>query len=327
MALIKLENLHKRYGTQWAVKDVSIEVKEGTTCVILGPSGSGKSSVLKMINRLIEPDSGRVFYKGKDVKEYNVIKLRREMGYAVQNIGLFPHLTVEENISLLLKEIKWSKQKIKERAEELLILVGLEPKIYLKKYPSQLSGGEAQRVGVARALSADPPVLLMDEPFGALDPITRRKLQDEFARIKSTLRKTTVFVTHDIYEAVILADEIALMKDGELIQKSDPFELWQNPKNEFVMKFLGNEYGFHILSKYTLQSLGKLKECVERNGLPVVNRSFSLKDTLSLMLKYRTKSVVVEEPDKRISLLTFDEILSFVDKKRNLEDRINDARI
>jgi osmoprotectant transport system ATP-binding protein len=239
-AVIKLENVWKVYadGTE-AVKDVSLEINEGEFCIFLGPSGCGKTTSLKMINRLIPLTRGRIYVNGVDTMKLNPNMLRRDIGYAIQNIGLFPHLTVEENIATVPRLKKWPKARQRSRAEELLNLVGMDPATFIDRYPSELSGGQQQRIGVARCLGADPPILLMDEPFGAIDPITRTKLQDEFLKIQAKIKKTIAFVTHDIHEAIKMGDRIALMKNGELIQYTDPTTLLQQPKDKFVRDFVG----------------------------------------------------------------------------------------
>ena len=238
--MIKLEHVGKTFadGTE-AVKDLTLEIEKGEFCVFLGPSGCGKTTSLKMINRLIPPTTGKIYVNGVDTEKLNPNELRRGIGYAIQNIGLFPHRTVGENIATVPMLLGWPKEKRRRRAEELLDLVGLPPDTFIDRYPSELSGGQQQRVGVARCLGADPPVLLMDEPFGAIDPITRSKLQDEFLKIQSKLKKTIVFVTHDINEAIKLADRIALMRDGRLVQYADPATLLNSPKDEFVRDFVG----------------------------------------------------------------------------------------
>jgi len=238
--VIKLENVWKVFadGTE-AVKDVSLEIDEGEFCVFLGPSGCGKTTSLKMINRLIPLSRGSIYVNGVDTMKVNPNELRRDIGYAIQNIGLFPHLTVAENIATVPRLKKWPKARQRSRAEELMSLVGMDPATFLDRYPSELSGGQQQRVGVARCLGADPPILLMDEPFGAIDPITRNKLQDEFMKIQQKIKKTIVFVTHDIHEAIKMGDRVALMRQGELIQYADPGTLLRDPKNQFVRNFVG----------------------------------------------------------------------------------------
>jgi len=238
--LIKLEHVGKTYtdGTE-AVKDLTMEIKQGEFCIFLGPSGCGKTTSMKMINRLIPLTTGKIYVDGVDALELDQNELRRGVGYAIQNIGLFPHRTVAENIATVPTLLKWPKQKKRKRAEELLNLVGMDPKTFIDRYPSELSGGQQQRIGVARCLGADPPILLMDEPFGAIDPITRSKLQDEFLKIQAKIKKTIAFVTHDINEAIKMGDTIALMREGELVQYTDPATLLGSPKNEFVRNFIG----------------------------------------------------------------------------------------
>jgi len=237
--MIRLEGVTRRYGDTVAVDDLSFEVAEGEVCVLIGPSGCGKTTTLRMINRLIEPTGGRILVQGRDIMSLPAEELRRGLGYVIQSIGLFPHLTVAGNISVVPRLLGWDKPRMAKRADELLQLVGLPPDAYRDKYPRQLSGGEAQRVGVARALAADPPVLLMDEPFGAVDPLNRERLQTEFARIQRELRKTVIFVTHDIDEAIRLADKIAIMRDGRLQQFDSPEEVLNHPANKFVHDFVG----------------------------------------------------------------------------------------
>ena len=238
--MITLENVTKIYqGDVKAVDNVSFTVPEGEVCILVGPSGCGKTTMLKMMNRLIEPTSGRILIDGKDTSQVDTDELRRDIGYAIQDIGLFPHLTVSDNIAVVPSLKKHPKKRTRQRVGELLELVGLDPDEFRDKYPRQLSGGQQQRVGVARALGADPPILLMDEPFGAIDPITRSRLQDEFLKIQEKLRKTIVFVTHDIDEALKMGDCIALLKEGELVQYDTPNELLAHPVNDFVRDFIG----------------------------------------------------------------------------------------
>ena len=238
--MIKLENVSKVFadGTR-AVTNLTLEIQNGEFCIFLGPSGCGKTTSMKMINRLIPMTSGNISVDEVDVMKLDPNELRQGIGYAIQNIGLFPHLTVEENIATVPILKKWPKAKCHDRAAELLELVGMDPGTFLGRYPSELSGGQQQRVGVARCLGADPPILLMDEPFGAIDPITRAKLQDEFLKIQSKIKKTIAFVTHDINEAIKMGDKIALLREGELVQFSDPSTLLNEPANEFVRNFVG----------------------------------------------------------------------------------------
>jgi osmoprotectant transport system ATP-binding protein len=239
---IHLEQVTKRYPGQAtaAVDAVTLEIPAGEIVMLVGPSGCGKTTTLKMINRLIEPTSGRIVLGGEDVTRKDPDELRRRIGYVIQAGGLFPHMTVGHNISLVPRMLKWSRAKTSERVDELLDLVGLDPSIYRDRYPRELSGGQQQRIGVARALAADPPVLLMDEPFGAVDPITRVRLQDELLRIQEELGKTIVCVTHDFDEAVKLGDRIVVMDSGaRIVQYDTPAEILANPAEEFVEDFVG----------------------------------------------------------------------------------------
>lgn len=238
--MIRLDNVTKVYpdGTE-AVKEMSFEVDKGEFCVLLGPSGCGKTTTMKMINCLIPITGGHIYIDGVDNTKMDENELRRNIGYAIQEIGLFPHMTVGQNIETVPELKGWPKAERRQRAEELLELVGMDPGEFIDKYPNELSGGQCQRVGVARALGADPPILLMDEPFGAIDPITRARLQDEFLKIQQEIKKTIIFVTHDIYEAVKMGDKVALMKEGRLVQYDTPFNLLYSPENEFVENFVG----------------------------------------------------------------------------------------
>jgi osmoprotectant transport system ATP-binding protein len=248
--MIRLDRLGKRYpdGTV-AVDDVSLEVRRGEMVMLVGPSGGGKSTTLRLINRLIEPTSGSIWLDGRDVTREDPEKLRRGIGYVIQRIGLFPHRTVEQNVATVPGLLGWDKQRTRKRVEELLDLVGLEPGTYARRYPHELSGGQQQRVGVARALAADPPVLLMDEPFGAVDPLARDRLQEQFRRIQAELQKTVVFVTHDIDEAVRLGHRIAVLGPaGVLQQYADPSTLLAAPANDSVAAFVGADRGIRRMS-------------------------------------------------------------------------------
>ncbi len=241
--LIDLQDVTKSYPgvEEPAVKSLNLAVEPGEILVLVGPSGCGKSTTLRLINRMIQPTSGRIIYEGQDVTKSDPNELRRRMGYVIQQIGLFPHRTIAENIATVPKLLKWPKKRIRERVDELLEIVSMDPSIYRDRYPSELSGGQAQRVGVARALGADPDVLLMDEPFGAIDPITRDRLQNEFLRLQAELKKTIVFVTHDIDEAVKMGDRIAILRDqSEIAQLDKPEVILTDPADEFVENFLGS---------------------------------------------------------------------------------------
>lgn len=253
--MISLEHVTKSYGDGLAVDDLSLRITEGDVVVLVGPSGCGKTTTLRMINRLVEPTAGRILIGGIDIATLKPEELRRHIGYAIQSVGLFPHLTVAENIATVPRLLGWKTAQIADRCHELLGLVGLNPAQYASKYPRQLSGGEAQRVGVARALAADPPVLLMDEPFGAVDPLNRGRLQDEFLRIQRELRKTVVLVTHDVDEAIRLADRIALMRDGHLEQYDSPERLLDHPATKFVHDFVGSDAALKRLGRVRVDSV------------------------------------------------------------------------
>ena len=239
--MIRLESVSKRFPNgHVAVRELSLEVAEGETCVLVGPSGCGKTTTLKMINRLVEPTGGRIFLDGDDVTHANPVRLRRRVGYVIQQVGLFPHQTVATNIGTVPRLLGWDRARVARRVDELLDLVGLEPTGFRARYPAQLSGGQRQRIGVARALAADPPVLLMDEPFGAIDPVTRARLQDEFLRLQDEVRKTVVFVTHDIEEAVKMGDRIAILDVGGVLTQHDtPAEVLGSPATPMVADFVG----------------------------------------------------------------------------------------
>ena len=243
--MIRLESLTKTYaspqGMVTAVDRVSLEVREGETCVLLGPSGCGKTTTLRMINRLVAPTSGKVVIAGRDTEAADPVELRRGIGYVIQQIGLFPNMTVAENIGVVPRLLGWPEARRRKRAEELLALLALPPAQFANRYPNELSGGQAQRVGVARALAVDPPVLLMDEPFAALDPVNREAIQDEFLRMQRKLRKTILFVSHDIDEAVKMADHIAIFHSGRLVQFAAPDEMLAHPADAFVAGFVGSD--------------------------------------------------------------------------------------
>ncbi|CAA9425274.1 MAG: ABC transporter, ATP-binding protein (cluster 13, osmolytes) [uncultured Rubrobacteraceae bacterium] len=248
--MIRLENLTKVFPgqEQAAVDDLSMEIPKGEIVVFVGPSGCGKTTTMKMINRVIEPSSGRIFLEGEDVTKVNADKLRRRMGYVIQQIGLFPHLTIADNIATVPKMLGWDKKRISERTDELLETVGMDVS-YRDRYPKELSGGQRQRVGVARAMAADPPVLLMDEPFGAIDPITRDRLQNEFLRLQQEIKKTIIFVTHDIDEAIKMGDRIAILRTQSRIAQYDtPERILTDPADEFVEDFIGSGASIKRLS-------------------------------------------------------------------------------
>lgn len=278
--MIELQGLTKTYGGKAVVDDISLTVETGEFCVLIGPSGCGKSTTLKMINRLVPLTSGRIILGDEDVTTLPAEQLRRRMGYAIQSIGLFPHWSVAQNIAVVPRLLKWPKSRIDDRVDELMALFHLDAAEFRGKYPHELSGGQAQRVGVARALAADPEVLLMDEPFGALDPITREALQAEMLRVHAETRKTVVFVTHDMDEALKLASRVAILNSGRLVQYDRPIELMFEPADDFVREFLGrSDLGLKLLTRrwvhqYTADApwgrkqapVGELRETVLAHG-------------------------------------------------------------
>jgi osmoprotectant transport system ATP-binding protein len=255
-ATVEFDHVTKTYdpraakaGAPGAVNDLTLTIPAGKICVLVGPSGCGKTTSLKMVNRLIEPTKGRILLDGVDVASRDVTELRRGIGYVIQQTGLFPHQTIEDNVATVPRLLGWPAKRQKERAQELLSVVGLDPARYARRYPAQLSGGERQRVGVARALAADPPVMLMDEPFGAVDPIVRERLQNEFLRLQEQLAKTILFVTHDIDEAIKLGDVVAVFRDGGVVEQfAPPAEILAAPASEFVARFVGADRGLKRLS-------------------------------------------------------------------------------
>jgi osmoprotectant transport system ATP-binding protein len=259
---VEFRRVTKRYdsrakNTPGAVNDLSLTVPAGKICVLVGPSGCGKTTSLKMVNRLIEPTSGQIIIDGVDIMTRDVTELRRSIGYVIQQVGLFPHQTIGENVVTVPRLMGWPKARQRARADELLGLVGLEPDRYRHRYPAQLSGGERQRVGVARALAADPPIMLMDEPFGAVDPIVRERLQNEFLRLQEELAKTILFVTHDIDEAIKMGDLVAVMQTGGVLaQFGPPEEILAKPASDFVARFVGTDRG---LKRLSLKRVGELK--------------------------------------------------------------------
>src|SRR3954453_23461429 len=276
--MIELRQVSKAFSgsTRYAVDRLTLAVPRGRTCVLIGPSGCGKTTTLRMINRLIEPTSGRILVEGEDVMKVDPVGLRRRIGYVIQQIGLFPHMTIAENVGTVPRLLGWPKAKIKDRVEEMLRLVGLDPAEFLARHPRHLSGGQRQRVGVARALAADPPVMLMDEPFGAVDPIVRTGLQAELLGILRRLAKTVIFVTHDIDEAIRMGDLIAIMKDGRLVQCARPEELLSAPKDAFVADFVGAD---RALKRLTLTTAGEAATPTPAGpGAPVLSATTSLRD-------------------------------------------------
>ncbi|MEZ6878410.1 ABC transporter ATP-binding protein [Enterobacter sp. KBR-315C3_2022] len=307
--MIEFHDVSKTFAGRPAASHLNLHFAEGAFSVLIGTSGSGKSTTLKMINRLVEHDSGQIRFAGEEIRSLPVLELRRRMGYAIQSIGLFPHWTVAQNIATVLQLEKWTKARIADRVDELMALLGLEPSLR-DRYPHQLSGGQQQRVGVARALAANPQVLLMDEPFGALDPVTRGALQAEMTRIHRILGRTIVLVTHDIDEALRLGDRLILMDQGEVVQQGSPLELLTHPANDFVREFFGrSELGVRLLSLRTVgEYMRSQSDAVA--GEPL-RAQMSLRDALSAFVARRCEVLpVADEQGVTCGALHFRDLLT-----------------
>ncbi|WBL71961.1 ABC transporter ATP-binding protein [Serratia liquefaciens] len=306
--MIQFNQVSKIFQGKPAVDDLTLQIAKGEFAVLIGTSGSGKSTTLKMINRLIEHDQGKIYFADEEIQKFKPQDLRRRMGYAIQSIGLFPHWTVEENIATVPQLLKWPRARIRDRVTELLELLHLEPELFRHRYPHQLSGGQQQRVGVARALAADPEVLLMDEPFGALDPVTRTALQTEIARIHHLSGRTIVLVTHDIEEALALADRIVLLDQGRIVQQGTPLELLTAPANDFVRDFFGrSDRGIKLLS------LGTVAERVRpghAEGEPIA-AAMNLREALSVFVARGSECLpVVGEQGEALGVLHFNDLIA-----------------
>ena len=307
--MITLKALSKRFANSAApaVDALSLDIGEGEICVLIGPSGCGKTTTMRMINRMVEPDSGTIVVGDRDVTRIDPVELRRSIGYVIQQVGLFPHMTIAENIATVPRLLGWNDAQIDKRVDELLDRVHMDPLRDRSRYPRELSGGQKQRVGVARALAADPPVMLMDEPFGALDPITRASLQDEFLRILREIRKTIVFVTHDIDEAIRMGTRIAIMRTGKLVQYDTPEVILARPADPFVESFVGADRALKRLSLLTVD--GHVNDESPPADAPQIAQSGNLRDALSSLLSAATsRGAVVDMNGAIIGTLTLDRI-------------------
>jgi osmoprotectant transport system ATP-binding protein len=301
-AEIVFDHVTKRYAGRdvAAVRDLSFEIPAGAFCVLVGPSGGGKTTALKMVNRLIPFDDGEIRIDGRSIRDLPVVELRRGIGYVIQQVGLFPHMTVADNVATVPRLLGWPRARIRERVDELLELVGLEAE-YGPRYPAELSGGQRQRVGLARALAADPPLLLMDEPFGALDPITRNRLQHEVRRLHREVGKTVIFVTHDIDEAILMGDRIAILREGGVLAQYDtPDAILAHPADAFVAQFIGEDRALRRLalrrvSDVPLEPCDNLSQAT--NGAPEVGAATSVRNAVSLMLEAGLDRVIVVGDD------------------------------
>lgn len=288
IGMIKFKNVSKLYGTKKAVDNVSFNVNKGEFFVLIGPSGCGKTTTLKMINRLIHLSDGYIYFNDKPISDYDVSEMRWDIGYVLQQIALFPHMTIKENISQVPEMKKWKKQDIAKRVDELLNMVGLDPDTFRDRYPSELSGGQQQRIGVIRALASDPPVVLMDEPFSALDPISRKNLQDDVLKLQSEINKTIIFVTHDIEEAMKMGDRICLLNEGHVEQIGTTEDFIHHPKNEFVKSFIGN-MDAHVLKQVQLGDIAQPISEVHPTSIdayPKVTPSQTIDDIYGLLAEH-----------------------------------------
>ncbi|TXJ41382.1 ABC transporter ATP-binding protein [Brachyspira aalborgi] len=337
--MIKVENITKRFKNRTVLKSISFQIEKGEFVSIIGPSGCGKTTLLKMINRLIKPTSGKIYINGQNIYDKDPITLRRNMGYVIQQNGLFPHMTIKDNIEIIPKLEKKKSEEIYKRTIELMNMVDLNPDEYLNRYPSELSGGEQQRIGVARAFANDTDIVLMDEPFSALDPITRADLQNELLNLQSKLNKTIVFVTHDMDEALKLSNKICLMKDGEIIQFDEPEKILKEPENEYVESFVGKnriwdnpEYiraqdimtninnNFGITGFFTLiANKGKYKK------IPKIKYDENITSILKILDENKAESLhVINENKKIIGIITQNELVAILNQKFIKEDAIKE---
>lgn len=313
MSAIRFESVTKQFANTQrpSVDEVSFQIDEGGFVVLLGPSGCGKTTLLKMINRLIEPTSGAIYIGEQNVLDMDATELRRQIGYVIQQIGLFPHMTVAKNIAIVPDLLKWPQDEIETRVDELLTLVDLPPAEYRDRYPSQMSGGQRQRVGVARALAGDPDVILMDEPFGAIDAITRTGLQDEMIHLQHRLKKTIVFVTHDVEEALRLADKIVIMREGKIVQYDSPFNILSHPVNQFVRDLVGADDMVRQLSLIRVETaMEPLPVDFSKNDYPTIAYDADLRTALSLLLSTHVGALTVMDEETPLGLLTLQSIQS-----------------
>lgn len=313
MSTIRFEHVSKQFVNTSgpSVNDVSIDVASGEFVVLLGPSGCGKTTLLKMVNRLYEPSSGQILVDGTDISRVKATTLRLGIGYVIQQVGLFPHMTVAQNIAVVPQLLNWSKERIATRVDELLTLISLDPAEYRGRYPSQLSGGQQQRVGLARALAANPGIMLMDEPFGAIDAITRTSLQNEMLRLQHQLKKTILFVTHDVEEALRLADRIAVMQAGQLVQYDTPLNILTQPANPFVADLVGAEDMVRQLALVRVETvMAALPASYDRNSQRTIRPDDDLRSALSVLLRTGATTLTVIENDTSVGLISLEQIRS-----------------
>lgn len=352
--MIEFKNVKKVYedGTE-ALTDFSLKINEGELVTLIGPSGCGKTTTMKMINRLIEPTEGTIYINGQEIKTYNIHELRWNIGYVLQEIALFPHLSIAENIAVVPEMKKWKRSDIRKRTDELLTMVGLEPETHAKRMPSELSGGEQQRVGVIRALAADPDIILMDEPFSALDPISREQLQFDIRKLQKEIKKTIIFVTHDMDEAMVLGDKVCLMKEGNIVQVDTPQQLILHPKTQFVEDFIGEKKSpwqtavdviadpseIHVISKqefesnnypkvgmYMLKAENNMYAGAIDNGVPkkvkTLDNDTPLHKATGIMEMNEQEFYPVLKGEKLVGVLSNKDIVNFLKSKTKLENGV-----
>ncbi|MFO1302689.1 MAG: ABC transporter ATP-binding protein [Burkholderiales bacterium] len=319
--MIEIRDLVKRFpgAARPAIDRLTLTVPAGKVCVLIGPSGCGKTTTMRVVNRMIEPDGGTVRVAGRDVMSVDPVELRRSIGYVIQQIGLFPHWTIAQNVGTVPRLLRWDEARIATRVDELLHLVGMDPGVYRDRFPRELSGGQRQRVGVARALAADPPVMLMDEPFGAIDPITRARLQDEFLNILRTLEKTVVFVTHDIDEALKMGDRIAIMRDGALVQYDTPEAILAHPADGFVESFTGSDRALRRLA--LVRAEDAMEAPAPLSHAQAVDANASLRDALAAMFAAGVDAIAVMRDGEPAGVLTLAAV-----RRHALSDRGIDSR-
>jgi osmoprotectant transport system ATP-binding protein len=316
--MITFDKTTKTYeGGVTAVNKVDFTVEKGHIVVLLGPSGCGKTTLLRMVNRLESITEGKIIIDGQDSMDLNEIELRRKVGYVIQSNGLFPNMSIEENVMIVPDLLGWGKKQKRERFNSLMDMIGLSPDKYRKRYPHELSGGQQQRIGVIRALAADPPVMLMDEPFGALDPIIREKIQDEFLQIQREVKKTILFVSHDIDEAIKMADKIVLLRGGEIMQYDSPSEMLVRPENDFVYEFFGKDRAIKSLSLHTIEDLKEIIGLVEIDesiqDTKTISVHHDLRNTLSMLLNQEAEQVIVlDHEGNELGAITIDRVQKYL---------------
>lgn len=314
--MIEFKHIMKQYNAGATVlKDLNFKCNTGEITVLIGPSGCGKTTTMKLINRLISPSKGNIFIDGEDISNIDPVKLRRQIGYVIQSVGLFPHMTIGQNVSVVPKLLKWDQSRIDKQVNELLDLVGLDPSIYKDRFPNELSGGQQQRIGVIRAMAAEPSIILMDEPFSALDPISREQLQDELNRLQKEIQKTIVFVTHDMDEALKIADKIVLMRDGEIVQHAEPEQMLRHPANDFVVDFIGKK------RLQQEQDVPLVEEVMVKKPVSIYpNRG--LAQAMQMMGSRQVDSLVVVDDDDRVEgyVSIYDVTAAFDEEDKHVKD-------